>query len=155
MRESAVMSALMQPCSGGQYNGQAAALVSGKDGPFEPELQSDSGATIKRRSSAAKAGRPKLRVSAGGFLTTLVLTLIVTPFVRGVKGGPVYEAVLFTLVMCTGLIASGSHRRLPLALGSSALVAIWLNQLWPKECPALTFILPATAFLGAEPGRSF
>ena len=147
MRESTVMSALMQPCSGEQYNCQAADLVSGKDAPFEPELQSDCSATIKRRPRAAKDGRLRLRVSAGGFLTTLVLMLVATPFVRGLKGGPLYEVVLFTLVMCTGLVASGSHRRLPLALGSSALVAIWLNQLWPKECPALTFVLPATAFL--------
>jgi hypothetical protein len=50
--------------------------------------------------------------------------------------------------MCTGLIASGSRRRLAFALVGFALAAIWLNQLWPQRCPALTFILPAMAFLG-------
>jgi hypothetical protein len=62
--------------------------------------------------------------------------------------GQLYQAVLFTLVMCTGLIASGSCRRLAFALVSFALAAIWLNQIWPQKCPALTFILPAIAFLG-------
>jgi hypothetical protein len=56
--------------------------------------------------------------------------------------------VLFTLVMCTGLIASGSCRRLAFALVSFPLAAIWLNQLWPQKFPALTFVLPAIAFLG-------
>ena len=49
--------------------------------------------------------------------------------------------------MCTGLIASGSCRRLAFALVSVALAATWLNQIWPQKCPALTFILPAIAFL--------
>jgi hypothetical protein len=55
--------------------------------------------------------------------------------------------VLFTVVMCTGLIATGSRRRLAIAVVGLALSTIWLNQLWPQRCPALTFILPAMAFL--------
>jgi len=46
--------------------------------------------------------------------------------------------------------AGGRRRfypRLAFALVSLALAAIWLNQLWPQGCPALTFILPAMAFL--------
>jgi hypothetical protein len=74
--------------------------------------------------------------------------LVASPFVRGLEEGQLYESVLFTLVMCTGLIASGSCRRLAFALVSFALAAIWLNQIWPQKCPALTFILPAIAFLG-------
>ena len=35
-----------------------------------------------------------------------------------------------------------------MALVSFALAATWLNQIWPQKCPALTFILPAVAFLG-------
>jgi len=73
--------------------------------------------------------------------------LVASPFVRGLKEGQLYESVLFTMVMCTGLIASGSCRRLAFALVSLPLAAIWLNQIWPQKCPALTFILPAIAFL--------
>ena len=99
-------------------------------------------------SGEGKGHRLRLRVSAVGFLAALVLMLVATPFVRGCKDGPLYEAVLVTLVMCTGLIASGSRRTLAFALVSLALAATWLNQLWPQKCPALTFILPAMAFLG-------
>lgn len=88
-----------------------------------------------------------LRVSAVGFLGALVLMLVATPFVEDLKQGQFYEAVLFTLVMCTGLTASGSRRRLTVTLVSFPLAAIWMNELWPRTCPALTFILPGMAFL--------
>ena len=104
-------------------------------------------ATTNGRPSFAKNRRLGLRVSAVGFLAALVLMLVATPFVEGLKQGQLYEAVLFTVVMCTGLIASGSRRRLAFALVSFALTAIWLNQLWPQAYPALTFILPGMAFL--------
>lgn len=104
---------------------------------------------VNGRPSLASNGRlSKMRVSAISFLAALVLMLVVTPFFRGLRGGPLYEAVLFTVVMCTGLIASGSRSKLAFLLVSFALVSVWLNQLWPKECPAFTFILPAVAFLG-------
>jgi hypothetical protein len=103
--------------------------------------------TENGRPSFARDRRFELRVSAVGFLAALVLMLVATPFVEGLKRGQLYEAVLFTVVMCTGLIASGSRRRLAFALVSFALAAIWLNQLWPRACPALTFILPGMAFL--------
>jgi len=103
--------------------------------------------TVHGRSSFATDRRFGLRVSAVGFLAALVLMLVATPFVEGLKQGQLYVAVLFTGVMCTGLIASGSRRRLAFVLVSFALAAIWLNQLWPRAYPALTFILPEMAFL--------
>ncbi len=103
--------------------------------------------TVNGWPTFARDRRFGLRVSAGRFLAALVLMLVATPFVEGLKQGQLYEAVLFTVVMCTGLIASGSRRRLAFALVSFALAAIWLNQLWPRACPALTFILPGMAFL--------
>src|SRR5512133_2674350 len=91
-----------------------------------------------------------LRVSGVGVLAALVLLLVASPFVRGLKEAPLHEAVLFSLVMCTGLIASKARRKtnqLAFGLVSIALVARWLNHLWPGECPAVTFILPAIALL--------
>jgi hypothetical protein len=91
-----------------------------------------------------------LRISGVGFLAALVLLLVASPFVRGLRAGPLYEAVLFSLVMCTGLIASRARRKtnqLAFGLASIALAARWLNHLWPAECPAVTFIVPAMAFL--------
>jgi len=127
-----------------------AKISSDKDAPFEPapEAETDHAAAANGRSRPAN-GRPlRLRVSAVGFLAALVVCLVATPFVQGLEKGQLYQALLFTLVMCTGLIASGFRRRLAFALVSFALAATWLNQIWPQKCPALTFILPAIAFLG-------
>ena len=133
-----------------QYNCRPAEFCGDKDAPFEPDpgAETDCAAATNGQSRLAKDRRLRLRVSAVGFLAALVLCLVATPFVQGLGEGQLYQAVLFTLVMCTGLIASGSCRRLAFALASFALAAIWLNQIWPQKSPALTFILPAIAFLG-------
>ena len=133
-----------------RYDCRPAGFSRDKDLPFEPDPKSetDGGAVANGRSRLAKDRRLRLRVSAVGFLAALVVCLVATPFVQGLEEGQLYQAVLFTLVMCTGLIASGSCRRLAFALVSLALAATWLNQIWPQKCPALTFILPAIAFLG-------
>jgi hypothetical protein len=133
-----------------RYDCRPAKFFRDKDALFEPDpkSQTDCGAAANGRSRLAKERRLRLRVSAVGFLAALVVCLVATPFVQGLEEGQLYQAVLFTLVMCTGLIASGSCRRLAFALVSFALAATWLNQIWPQKCPALTFILPAIAFLG-------
>jgi len=133
-----------------RYDCRPAEFSGDKDAPFEPDpgAETDCAAATNGRSRLTKHRRLKLRVSAVGFLAALVVCLVATPFVQGLEEGQLYQAVLFTLVMCTGLIASGSRRRLAFALVSFALAAIWLNQIWPQKCPALTFILPAIAFLG-------
>ena len=132
------------------YDCRPANVSRDKDAPFEPapEAEPDLAAAGNGRSRLTRHRRLRLRVSAVGFLAALVLCLVATPFVQGLEEGQLYQAVLFTLVMCTGLIASGSRRKLAFALVSFALAAIWLNQIWPQKCPALTFILPAIAFLG-------
>ena len=133
-----------------RYDCRPARFSCDKDGPFEPEpgAKTDCAAAANGRSRLGKERRLTLRISAVGFLAALVLMLVATPFVQGFQQGQFYEAVLFTLVMCTGLLASGSCRGLAFALVSFALAATWLNQIWPQQCPALTFILPAIAFLG-------
>ena len=115
--------------------------------PMKTPAGTEAANTLNGRPSFARDRRFGPRVSAGGFLAALVLMLVATPLVEGFKEGPLYEAVLFTLVMCMGLNASGSCPRLAFALVSFALAAIWLNLLWPRACPALTFILPAMAVL--------
>ena len=133
-----------------RYDCRPANFSCEKDASFEPAPAAETGyaAATNGWSRLAKDRRLRLRVSAVGFLAALVVCLVATPFVQGLEEGQLYQAVLFTLVMCTGLIASGSRRRLAYGLVSFALAAIWLNQLWPQKCPALTFILPAITFLG-------
>ncbi len=116
-------------------------------GPMKTPAGTEAANTVNGRPSFAMDRRFGLRVPAGGFLAALVLMLVATPLVEGIKEGPLYEAMLFTLVMCMGLNASGSCPRPAFALVSFALAAIWLNLLWPRAFPALTFILPAMAVL--------
>jgi len=140
--------AITLPDWGKRYDCGPAKFSCNKDAPFEPASETETNhAATNERSTLAKGRRLRLRVSAVGFLAALILCLVATPFVAGLEEGQLYQAVLFTLVMCTGLIATGSRRRLAFALVSFALGAIWLNQIWPQKCPALTFILPAIAFL--------
>ena len=120
-----------------------------KDEPFEPDQNAQPIGAIEANapSRATKKWKIRLRISAVGFLATLVLMLVISPFVRNLREGQLYESVLFTMVMCTGLIASGSCRKLAFALASLALTATWMNQFWPQKYSALTFILPAIGFL--------
>jgi len=148
MPESTAMPALATRDLRKRYDGHATDFPSDKDAPFEPAVQRTCSRPTNGHARAVE-GRLRLRVSAVGFLTALVLMLVATPFVRGLSRGPFYEAVLFTLVMCTGLTASGSRGRLTVALGSFALAATWLNQLWPQQCPALMLMVSALAFLVA------
>ena len=149
MREATRVSAMSLPDRGKRCDCRPTALCRDKDTPFEPEQKGQLACTPRANGQpkAAKERRGWPRVSAVGFLAALVLMLVASPFVEGLKEGQLYDSVLFTLVMCTGLIATGSCRRLAFALVSLPLAAIWLNQIWPQKCPAFTFILPAIAFL--------
>lgn len=140
-----------EPCGGLWLNGEKRPLERGAaryHHSAAPPAGTYSASTANGGLTIANDHRFRLPVSAASFLGALVLLLVATPFVQGFSEGPLYEAVLYTLVMCTGLLASGSRRRIKLAAVCLALTAIWLNQLWPQKCPALTFILPAMAFLG-------
>jgi Ion channel len=101
-------------------------------------------------SAFARRHNLRLRVSAAGFLSALVLLLVASPFLREFRAGQIYEAVLYTLVLCTGLIASGSSRKthaVVYALVSLALAAMWMNQIWPQKIMAVMSDLLGMAFL--------
>ncbi len=152
MREVTSVPAMPLPDSGNRNDCRPAAFGRDKDAPIELEQKGQLACTSRTtrangQTRATKERRGRLRVSAIGFLAALVLMLVASPFVEGLKEGQLYGSVLFTLVMCTGLIAAGSCRKLAFGLVSLPLATIWLNQIWPQRCPAFTFILPAIAFL--------
>jgi hypothetical protein len=90
------------------------------------------------------------RVSLASFLVALVLLIVATPFVQELEQGRGVEAVLMSVVLCTGFIALGSRRRthgLGLVLVTVALAARWIHHAWPERCSPVYFLVPAVAFL--------
>ncbi len=90
------------------------------------------------------------RLSMPEFLISLVLLLLVTPFLEDVAIGEVIESILLTLVLVMGVLAVGKNRRtlvLSMILVAPALVGKWLNHLWPNIFRAEFYIPTALLFL--------
>jgi len=90
------------------------------------------------------------RISLASFLVALVLLIVATPFVQQLEDGRVVEAILMSVVLCTGFVALGSRRRthgVGLVLVTVALAARWANHAWPERFSAIFFLVPAVAFL--------
>ena len=83
------------------------------------------------------------------FLCALVLSLIVSPFEDGYRGGDLFEALSWTVILLTGLWALGGCRRtvgLGLALVTPALLGKWVNHWRPELVPDWLFLVPAVLF---------
>lgn len=87
------------------------------------------------------------RFSVGHFLAALVLLLVITPVVDQFEYRRLIDAILFTLVLCSGVLAVGGRRRTMLAgllLLAPALVFRWGEHFAPGRLPhpmsTLTFI---------------
>jgi len=83
------------------------------------------------------------------FLCALGLSLIVSPFEEGYRGGDLFESVGWTVILLTGLSALGGRRRtvgLGLALVTPALLGKWVNHWRPELVPDWLFLLPAVLF---------
>ena len=75
------------------------------------------------------------RYSAAEFLITLILMIVVTPFVGDMAGGRVIESVLMTVVFMAGVLAVGRRRRtlvIACILVIPAIFGKWINHLWPN-----------------------
>jgi hypothetical protein len=99
-------------------------------------------ATPPKRAQAAANGlealrRPAgvLRFSTAYFLGALVLMVVAMPFIEPLSAGRLVEAVLFTLVLLSGVLAAGRRRRAflwAIALAAPALVGQWVQYRWPN-----------------------
>ena len=97
------------------------------------------GASLPRK-AIARLGT--FRYSAIGFLVTLVMLFIASPFVEALPRGDLIEAVLVTLVMVSAVLAVGGRRRtliVALLLLSPALVGKWANNARPDLVPPEVF----------------
>ena len=101
-----------------------------------------------------KRAAPRLiglyRYSAAEFLIALVLVFIGIPFVEHFDKGKQIETILMTLVLVSGVLAVGGHRRtllLGVILVLPALVGKWINQYWPEQASVEFFYVAGLIFL--------
>ncbi len=91
-----------------------------------------------------------LRFSAVELLIALTLLFIATPFVEGLRGGPVIEAILMTVVLVSAVLAVGGRRRMLLVTGLFALPAVlskWAHHIRPELISPAAFFASGLIFL--------
>ena len=80
-------------------------------------------------------GRPKpvFQFSVSQFLATLILNILMSPFVDRLSAGFLIETILITLVLLSALlsIAGGGRALVGVVLATPAVIGEWLNFLWP------------------------
>jgi hypothetical protein len=75
------------------------------------------------------------RYSAAEFLVTLILFIVISPFIGDMAGGRVIESVLMTLVFMAGVLAVGRRRRtlvIACIFVTPALFGKWINHIVPN-----------------------
>jgi hypothetical protein len=80
-------------------------------------------------------GRPKpvFQFSLSQFLATLILNILISPFVDRLSAGFLIETILLTLVLLSALLSIAGQGRvlIGVVLATAAVVGEWLNYLWP------------------------
>jgi hypothetical protein len=83
------------------------------------------------------------RFSAAQFLGSLILLLVLSPFIEGSENGQLIGAVLITLVLATAVLAVGGRRK-TMIIGSMlavpALTARWINHVRPDLLSGVIFL---------------
>jgi hypothetical protein len=90
------------------------------------------------------------RYSVAYFLAALVALLLTVPLVDEFIAGELVESVLITVVLLSAVVAVGGRRRsliAGLALVAPAVVAKWINHLWPHLIPPAVSQVTAVVFL--------
>jgi hypothetical protein len=107
--------------------------------PQPPESQSDASRRIGLH-----------RYSVAGFLIALVAALVGLPFIEPFDKDKHIEAILMTLVLVSGVLAVGGHRRtliLGVILALPALTGKWINHYWPGQASVEFFYIARLVFL--------
>lgn len=107
--------------------------------PQPPESQCDAPPRIGR-----------YRYSVAEFLIALVAALVGLPFIEPFDKDKHIEAILMTLVLVSGVLAVGGHRRtliLGVILALPALTGKWINHYWPELAPVELFYIARLVFL--------
>ena len=107
--------------------------------------------SIQRLAERLHARVGLTRYSAVEFLIALVLLLVATPLVEGLRHATLIEGVLLTLVLGSAVLAVGAERRtliIAVALSSPAILSKWIHHFAPEIIPAEVFPLTGMAFVG-------
>src|ERR1035437_4250372 len=90
------------------------------------------------------------RYSVAQFLTALVVVFIGIPFIEPFDKDKHIDAILMTLVLVSGVLAVGGHRRtliLGVILVLPALIGKWINQYLPEQVSVEFFYVTGLVFL--------
>jgi len=90
------------------------------------------------------------RYSVAHFLVALVVLLITVPIVDELNVGELIESILITVVLLSAVVAVGGRRRslvASLVLVAPAVVAKWVNHVWPDAIPPAVTQASAIVFL--------
>jgi hypothetical protein len=85
------------------------------------------------------------------FLISLLLLVIVTPFVEDLEHGPLIEGLLLTFMLVSAVLAVSNRWSTllsSLALAVMAIVARWLHHLYADQLSPIIYLVPVLALLG-------
>ena len=83
--------------------------------------------------------------SAVEFLISLLLLVIVTPFVEDLEHGPLIEGLLLTFMLVSAVLAVSNRWSTlvsSLALAVMAIVARWLHHLYADQLSPIIYLVP-------------
>lgn len=89
--------------------------------------------------------------SAFEFLISMLLLVVVTPFVEDLTHGAFVEALLLTFVLASSVAAVSDRRStlvVAMSLGLLAIAGRWAHHFRPELCPAAIYLGAALALLG-------
>ncbi len=88
--------------------------------------------------------------SAFEFLISLVLIVVVTPFVEDLRHGPLVEGLLLTFVMASAVLAVSDRRSalsIAVAISMLAIAGRWVHHFQPGRFPPAIYLGPSLALL--------
>lgn len=91
-----------------------------------------------------------LRYSVSHFLGALALMIVAMPFVEDIEGG-LWEPILFSLVLLSGVLAVGARRSTLIGAAVFAIVALvgkWMSPLHAANLPEGYIAIAALLFVG-------
>jgi hypothetical protein len=89
--------------------------------------------------------------SAVEILVSLLLLIVVTPFVEDLEHGPLIEGLLLTFMLVSAVLAVSNRWSTllsSLALAVMAIVARWLHHLYANQLSPIIYLVPVLALLG-------